>query len=301
MSIRKIRGLESDFTLLPNDLASDRGLSWAARGMLLYLCSKDVNWDVSMQDLIDQTDASAKPSRRDAVRAIMRELQDTGYMRRSQSRAKGRYGNVEYEVSPVKFSKLPFTENPSSVDSEPETDNPKSDERTSANPPQPSKDINQVKKQPSKEPLSKRTRRGKGFVADVSKRQPTRRKRKEPTVDVTFKTKKGDEFLLKKRVYDWVIKTSEEEGLPITEDNAVLWLKDVAKRMRLKPQYAPAREQDIKNCLGSWLPNVTQRDLDNLSGGAGKPTLYSRRSNRNGNIKDRHGESGATGTHLLGE
>lgn len=110
MSIRKIKGLESDFTIVPNKSINDK-LSWAARGMLLYLCSKPEDWDVCLTDLVRQTTGSKKRSGRDAVRSIMDELIECGYMRKSQDRnIKGQFKNSDHEVS---FT--PFTENPYTV------------------------------------------------------------------------------------------------------------------------------------------------------------------------------------------
>lgn len=111
MSVRKVKGLESDFTIVPNSTINDK-LSWAARGMLLYLCSKPDNWEVSISDLVNQTTGSAKRSGRDAVRKIMDELVECGYMRKTQKRIKGKFDNVDHEVSFQPFTENPYTANP---------------------------------------------------------------------------------------------------------------------------------------------------------------------------------------------
>lgn len=125
MSIRKVKGLESDFTIVPNQTINDK-LSWAARGMLLYLCSKPDDWEVNISDLVKQTTGSAKRSGRDAVRKIMDELIECGYMRKTQNRIAGKFDNVDHEVS---FS--PFTENPYTVN--PSTANPTQQSKDSTN------------------------------------------------------------------------------------------------------------------------------------------------------------------------
>ena len=114
MSIRKVKGLESDFTIVPNKAIKDK-LSWAARGMLLYLCSKPETWDVCMEDLIKQTTGSAKRSGRDAVRSIMKELIECGYMRKTQENIKGVFQNADHEVSFLPFTENPYAAQPSTV------------------------------------------------------------------------------------------------------------------------------------------------------------------------------------------
>jgi hypothetical protein len=114
MSIRKVKGLESDFTIVPNQTINDK-LSWAARGMLLYLCSKPDDWEVNISDLVNQTTGSAKRSGRDAVRKIMDELVECGYMRKTQNRISGKFQNVDHEVSFAPFTENPYTANPSTA------------------------------------------------------------------------------------------------------------------------------------------------------------------------------------------
>ena len=114
MSIRKVKGLESDFTIVPNQTINDK-LSWAARGMLLYLCSKPDDWEVNITDLVNQTTGTAKRSGRDAVRKIMDELVECGYMRKTQNRIAGKFQNVDHEVSLLPFTENPYTANPSTV------------------------------------------------------------------------------------------------------------------------------------------------------------------------------------------
>ena len=114
MSIRKVKGLESDFTIVPNKAINDK-LSWAARGMLLYLCSKPDDWEVNITDLVNQTTGTAKRSGRDAVRKIMDELVECGYMRKTQKRISGKFQNVDHEVSFLPFTENPYTVNPSTA------------------------------------------------------------------------------------------------------------------------------------------------------------------------------------------
>lgn len=110
MSIKKVNWLDQDFTIAPNEAINDGRLSWAARGMLLYLCSKPETWEVNITDLVNQTKQASKSSGRDAVRSVMKELIDNGYMRKTQKRKAGKFASNDHEVCFV-----PFTENPSTV------------------------------------------------------------------------------------------------------------------------------------------------------------------------------------------
>lgn len=96
MTIKKIRGMESDFVILPNSALND-SLSWSAKGLLAYLCAKPDDWTVSTQQLINHSALSARPTARDGTYAIINELLDKGYMKRSKSTGEG-YSKTDYEV-----------------------------------------------------------------------------------------------------------------------------------------------------------------------------------------------------------
>ena len=135
MTIRKITGSEGGFCIVPNKTLND-ALSWEAIGLLAYLCSKPDNWRVSVTQLANHSHKSVRPSGRDKTYRILKELQDAGYVKRVKSRKKdGKYGQVEYLVSPDKISKnimdelffQPLPENPEVVQqtvSQPLPENP---------------------------------------------------------------------------------------------------------------------------------------------------------------------------------
>ncbi len=138
MAIFRSKRPERNFTTLPNELINDEHLSWEARGLLIFILSKPDHWEVKTSHLIKQTANSRKQSKRDSVRAILKELEDAGYVRRSMRResSSGRFGGVDYIVyetpSPASNqaaeSHLPETDLP-------ETDLPETDLPTSVNPP----------------------------------------------------------------------------------------------------------------------------------------------------------------------
>ena len=99
MSIIRAPRPQSNFYLLDKKISEDRRLSWAARGVLIFLLGKPDHWVVSTQHLINETSDSAKPLGRDAVRGLLAELIGAGYLRRVLARADGgKLGGYDYEV-----------------------------------------------------------------------------------------------------------------------------------------------------------------------------------------------------------
>lgn len=139
MSIRRGPRPDTRFYTVNKDLSEDTGLSWAARGMLIFLLGKPDNWEVSVEHLIKQTKGSSKPSGRDAVRGIIKELIDVGYMKADIRRQEGgtfngmAYVVHEIPVKPEAEQEVPKTEN-TAADESPQTDNPSTAEPCTAEP-----------------------------------------------------------------------------------------------------------------------------------------------------------------------
>lgn len=105
MSIRRSPRPKSNFYQLDKSISEDTRLSWSARGLLIYLLGKPDNWVVSVSHLTRQTIQAAKRSGRDAVYAILSELETTGYLQRQPLRSKGgAFSGVEYTVSEIAVS-----------------------------------------------------------------------------------------------------------------------------------------------------------------------------------------------------
>lgn len=66
---------QKPFTMVGNDLINDENLSWAAKGLLIYLVSKPDNWKVYKSDIVKHATNS-----KDSVSGIFKELRNTGYM-----------------------------------------------------------------------------------------------------------------------------------------------------------------------------------------------------------------------------
>lgn len=111
MIIRRQTKPETNYYVLDKSISEDPRLSWAARGLLVYLLGKPDNWEVSVAHLIKQTEDSGKHSRRDAVYGLIKEIEVAGYITRTQERKEGGgFEPVSYVVSEV-----PLTENPEAL------------------------------------------------------------------------------------------------------------------------------------------------------------------------------------------
>lgn len=139
MITRKARPT-SNFYILSNDIAGDRELTWEARGMLIFLLTKQDNWKVSIQNLINETkNAIGKAAGRDKIYAIINQLVEAGYVTKQQTREPetGRMAETEYFVSEVKekpASGFAVSGKKSPLTDLPYTDMPYTDMPLTANP-----------------------------------------------------------------------------------------------------------------------------------------------------------------------
>lgn len=100
MSIIRAPRKTENFYILDKRISEDRRLTWAARGLLIYLLGKPDNWCVSVQALVNETHDARINTRRDAIWALLKELIETGYCVRTQSRKPdGTLGEMDYAVS----------------------------------------------------------------------------------------------------------------------------------------------------------------------------------------------------------
>ncbi len=122
---------EHGFVVIDRRTAQDSQLSWAARGLLIYLLSLPRNWKIKVSHLTAQGDAG-----RDAVRRMLRELQAHGYasgFQKADARAvAGRFGGSEiviYEspdLNPFFLTNTPTPEKASTVGPTPDSPTPDS-------------------------------------------------------------------------------------------------------------------------------------------------------------------------------
>lgn len=112
MSITRAPRPESNFYVLDKRISEDARLSWAARGLLVFLLGKPDHWQVSVQHLINQTKESAKRTGRDGTYRILKELEIAGYLHRTQQREAGTFGHTDYIVTESPHPDSPHTEKP---------------------------------------------------------------------------------------------------------------------------------------------------------------------------------------------
>jgi hypothetical protein len=104
---------EAGYYALDRKLAEDDRLSWAARGLLVFLLVKPDHWRVSIEHLRRQTEAARVATGRDGVYSLLGELEDAGYVQRRQSRGQdGRLAPVEYLVAEAPLPAQPDTAAP---------------------------------------------------------------------------------------------------------------------------------------------------------------------------------------------
>ncbi len=124
----------ANYTIVDNLTIRDTRLSWAARGILIYLLSMPDNWRTSADRL-----ATCGPNGRTYIQSALTELEAVGYVRRKKTQdERGRWSTelhvydrpkktrVENLVEKRRKSETPTTENPTSV-------NPSSKEQLSNN------------------------------------------------------------------------------------------------------------------------------------------------------------------------
>lgn len=108
--IRRSLEFEGHFTQIPNAWLRDQRLSLRAKGLLSQLLSHTDGWSVTISHLADVNGCG-----RDAIRSAVRELEEAGYLTRSQARAEGgEFAEAVWETTePMTESPLP--EKPSTV------------------------------------------------------------------------------------------------------------------------------------------------------------------------------------------
>ena len=99
MSIVRGPRPESNRYALDKRISEDTRLTWAARGLLVFLLGKPDSWRVSIEHLRAQTEGARVKTGRDGVYALLKELQDAGYITTMRSRGgDGKLGTIDYIV-----------------------------------------------------------------------------------------------------------------------------------------------------------------------------------------------------------
>jgi hypothetical protein len=117
--------------IVPNATAQDASLSWAARGLLLFMLSQPVDWEFRENDLVNRS-----PMGRAHLRSVVRELEAAGYLMRFQGRgANGLMGPSIWHVWATAYSaKSAATTSPQPWAGKPPTENPPTENRSAVRP-----------------------------------------------------------------------------------------------------------------------------------------------------------------------
>lgn len=105
--VRGHHSFDDHFTQIPNEWLRDSRLSFKARGILALLMSHRQGWSLSIETLAKQNLEG-----KDAIRTAITELEDAGYLQRSQANEGGRFGEAIWITKDP--SGLPLSENPPS-------------------------------------------------------------------------------------------------------------------------------------------------------------------------------------------
>lgn len=114
MSIIRAPRPDSSFYMLDKRISEDDKLSWAARGLLVYLLGKPDHWNVSVEHLRKQTEGARIQTGRDGIYALLKELIDTRYVKRGEQRRneQGLMDSTDYIVSELPHTDKPCTDQP---------------------------------------------------------------------------------------------------------------------------------------------------------------------------------------------
>lgn len=86
--------LNSNFSILPNDIVNKEGMSLEAKGLMWYLLSKPEDWELSVPDIIKHS-----TKKRDAIDKVINELEVLGYLKKEHHRKKnGVFDGWDYFV-----------------------------------------------------------------------------------------------------------------------------------------------------------------------------------------------------------
>ena len=131
--------LSGGYTVLPNGILRDTGLSLKTKGLFAIILSLPETWDYSVAGL-----ATVAGCGRDAIRSALGEMEQAGYLTRTRSHGEG--GKFTGAIYNIRDQAEPLSENPTMVEEEPLSGKPTTVEPTlekpsSENPTQLNKDI----------------------------------------------------------------------------------------------------------------------------------------------------------------
>ena len=127
------------YTVLPNGILRDKGLSLKTKGLFAIILSLPEGWDYSVAGL-----ATVAGCGRDAIRGALKEMEAAGYLTRRRAHGEGgKFTGVVYTIRDVAepLSENPTMDDPAPLSGKPTTENPTSEKPLSENPTQLNKDL----------------------------------------------------------------------------------------------------------------------------------------------------------------
>ena len=97
---------KENFTQMDNHAIRNKDLSCRALGLMLFMWSLHPDWDFSVEGL-----TKVRKEGRDAIRAMLKELEEHGYLVRQKTRDRGRF-SYDYNLIEVPKTEKPCTEKP---------------------------------------------------------------------------------------------------------------------------------------------------------------------------------------------
>lgn len=95
MAVFKIEK-QKNYTVMSNYHLQDRNLSYKAKGLLSFMLSLPEDWDYSMKGLVSVSKENIK-----AIRSILNELKEHGYLEIQQTRGEKGYYKYEYIIREI--------------------------------------------------------------------------------------------------------------------------------------------------------------------------------------------------------
>lgn len=96
-----------NYTVMSNFHLRDKNLSFKAKGLLSFMLSLPEEWDYSLNGLVSVSKESKK-----AIRSILNELKDAGYLVIEQTRGEKGYYKYNYIIYEVPVDKIKEMDNP---------------------------------------------------------------------------------------------------------------------------------------------------------------------------------------------
>ena len=125
--VRGFHAFDEHFTQIPNDWLRDSRLTFKARGLLGMLLSHSAGWSLSVQSISEQNQEG-----RDAIRTAIKELEEFGYLIRTQVNENGQFGEAVWTTQdPTDFpsSGFPPSDNPTPKNNNIKNNNIKNNKR----------------------------------------------------------------------------------------------------------------------------------------------------------------------------